>query len=64
MELGLFVQSWCEANGKELWGWFGDKNSKLSLDFRGVSGEDMMAAQVGGLNRRRHGGMMGTFIAC
>jgi hypothetical protein len=49
VELGLLVQSWFEAgNGKEPWGGFGDRNSKLSVDLRGLLGEDMMAAQVGG----------------
>jgi hypothetical protein len=49
VELGLFVQSWFDAEkGKGPWGGFGDRNSKLSVDFREVSGEDMMAAQVGG----------------
>ena len=48
VELGLFVQSCCVAgNGKELCGGFGDRNSKLSVDFRGLLGEDMMA--VGGV---------------
>jgi hypothetical protein len=48
VELGLFVHS-CEGNGKELCGGFGDRNSKLSVDFLGLLGEDMMAAQVGGV---------------
>jgi hypothetical protein len=48
VELGLFVHSFGAGKGKELCGGFGDRNSKLSVDFLGLLGEDMMAAQVGG----------------
>lgn len=47
MELGRVVQSCCEGKGNEACGGFGDRNSKLSVDFRGDLGEDMTAAQFG-----------------
>ena len=41
----------------------GDRNSKLSVDFREASGEDMVAAQVGGVQSVAAWGNKEDFIA-